>query len=127
MANRIDRRTFVKKSAAALVAGKALTDSLKGMTPNSPEKTPVEWPVYGGDQGATRYSPLDQINRSNTGKLKVAWTHHTGDSRVRPATTIECTPLVVNGVMYLTTAQLKVQALDAATGKLIWTFDPFAG
>ncbi len=127
MANRIDRRTFVKKSAAALVAGKTLTDSLQGMPPNSRKKTPVEWPVYGCDQSATRYSPLDQINRSNAGKLKIAWTHHTGDSRVRPATTIECTPIVVDGVMYITTAQLKIQALDAATGKLLWTFDPFGG
>ena len=45
----------------------------------------------------------------------------------RPATTIECTPIVVDGVMYITTPMLQVQALDAATGKLLWTFDPYAG
>ena len=49
------------------------------------------------------------------------------DSRRKPATTIECNPLVVNGVMYLTTAQLKLCALEADTGKLLWQFDPFEG
>lgn len=74
-----------------------------------------------------RYSRLEQINPSNVGNLRVAWTYHTGDSRERPRTTIECTPLAIAGVMYLTTAQLKVCALDAATGKLLWRFDPFEG
>ena len=60
-------------------------------------------------------------------KLQVAWTYHTGDSRLKPATTIECNPLVVNGVMYLTTAQLKLCALEADTGKLLWQYDPFEG
>ena len=72
-----------------------------------------------------RYSPLDQINASNVGKLQVAWVYHTLDSKKRPRTTIECTPLVVDGVMYLTTALLKVCALDAATGAQLWRFDPF--
>jgi len=86
-----------------------------------------EWRHYGGDPGASRYSPLDQINRSNVKRLKVAWAHATGDSMQRPATTIECTPIVVDGVMYITTATLNVRALDAATGKVLWNFDAFAG
>ncbi len=45
----------------------------------------------------------------------------------RPATTIECTPIVVDGRMYIATAQLQIRALDAATGKMLWNFDPFAG
>ncbi len=85
-----------------------------------------DWRYYGGDQQARRYSALDQIRRSNVGGLRVAWTHATGDAMRRPATTIECTPLVVDGRMYITTARLKVQALDAASGKLLWSFDPFA-
>src|SRR3954465_11333015 len=82
----------------------------------------VDWPAVGNDPGGTRYSPLDQITRANVTKLSVAWTWHTGDSA--PGSTIECTPLVVDGVMYVTTARTKIAALDAATGKPLWTHDP---
>ena len=54
-----------------------------------------DWGYYGGDAAATRYSPLQQIRRSNASKLKVAWTHACGDASQRPLTTIECTPIVV--------------------------------
>ncbi len=57
----------------------------------------------------------------------MAWIHGTGDSMVRPATKIECTPIVVDGTMYLTTAQVQVRALDAATGEVLWNFNPFEG
>jgi len=83
-----------------------------------------DWRYSGGDPGANRYSSLDQIQRSNVARLRPAWTYRTGDSTARPATTIECTPIVVNGVMYLTTARLKAVALNAKTGKPLWTFDP---
>ncbi len=86
-----------------------------------------DWRFYAGTPEGTRYSSLDQIDVSNVGELRVAWTHATGDSLKRPATTIECTPLVVDGRMYITTAQLQVRCLNAATGKAIWNFDPFAG
>jgi quinoprotein glucose dehydrogenase len=87
----------------------------------------ADWPVYGGDAGTSRYSPLKQINTGNVAKLQMAWTFHTGDSTARPATQIQCTPIVVDGVMYLTSAQLKVIALRADTGEKLWTYDPFAG
>ena len=93
----------------------------------APDPDGHDWPVYGGDQGATRYSPLDQINATNVARLEPAWVHHTEDASQRPSTRIECTPIVVDGVMYLTTARLKLQALDASSGQLIWSFDPFAG
>ena len=64
-----------------------------------------------------RYSALDQINRSNVHNLRVAWTYHTGDKRDRPQTTIECTPVAAEGVLYITTALLSVRALSAATGR----------
>ena len=85
------------------------------------------WQTYGGDKGGSRYSLLKQINRSNVSQLEVAWTYHTGDHRVDPPSTIECNPIVVDGVMYLTSPQLKVMALNAATGEEIWRFDPFDG
>ena len=86
-----------------------------------------DWRHYGGSLEATRYSDLDQIDRSNVSELKIAWVHATGDSLERPQTKIECTPIVVNGRMYVTTAQVQVRALDATTGEMLWNFDPFEG
>jgi quinoprotein glucose dehydrogenase len=86
----------------------------------------TDWPNTGNDKGAQRYSTLKQINRDNVKKLKVAWTYHTGDAGPENKTVIECTPIVVNGVMYITTAKVKVVALDAATGRELWKFDPLA-
>ncbi len=122
MRHRVNRRTFLKQSTSTLLAASAWPGAA---TPAS--KTEGEWHTSGGNLAGMRYSPLDQINHSNVHKLQVAWTYHTGDGRDKPSTTIECTPLVVNGVMYLTTAQLKLCALEAATGKLLWQFDPFEG
>jgi quinoprotein glucose dehydrogenase len=87
-----------------------------------------EWPHYGGDAGGMRYSPLKQISKSNVARLKVAWTFHTGD--VSDGTTypqrsaFEATPLVVDGVMYVTTPFSRLIALDPETGKQLWAFDP---
>ena len=86
-----------------------------------------DWGNYGGDAGATRFSPLNQIKPSNVANLKVAWTHACGDASQRPLTTIECTPIVVGGVMYLTTARVQVRALNAVTGQPLWNYNPLAG
>ena len=84
----------------------------------------VNWPGVGNDPGCSRYSTLDQIHVGNVARLKPAWTYHTGELAGRPGRTIECTPIVVEGVMYLTTGYLRLVALDAATGKELWQFDP---
>jgi quinoprotein glucose dehydrogenase len=84
----------------------------------------LDWPNPGNDKAGTRYSTADQINRDNVKQLAVAWTYNTGDAGT--GTTIECTPLVIDGVMYVTTVKTKVVALDAATGKELWKFDPYA-
>ncbi len=87
-----------------------------------------EWTTYGGDAGGTRYSPLKQINLSNVKDLKVAWEFHTGDisdGTEYPAhSSFETTPLVVDGVMYITTPFSRVIALEPETGKQVWVFDP---
>ncbi len=85
---------------------------------------PADWPRVGNDPGCARYSELSQINRGNVGRLKPAWTYHTSELKGRKGKTIECTPIVVDGVMYVTTAYLRVVALDAASGKELWQFDP---
>lgn len=86
-----------------------------------------DWNVYSGDPGGTKYSGLNQINRSNVSRLKPAWIYRCDDMRARPASTIECNPIVIDGIMFVTTAGLKVVALDAATGAQRWVFDPWVG
>jgi quinoprotein glucose dehydrogenase len=87
-----------------------------------------EWPFYGGDAGGSKYSPLKQINRQNVTQLKVAWTYHTceiSDGSTLPVrTAFECTPLVVEGILYLTTPFGRAVALEAETGRELWSFDP---
>src|SRR3954468_22174973 len=81
-----------------------------------------EWRFYGGDQGHTRYSPLDQINASNFSKLEVAWRFKTDNLGPRPEFQLEATPLMVKGVLYSTAGTRRaVIALDAETGELLWT------
>ena len=84
----------------------------------------IDWPGVGCDPGCMRYSELSQINRETVKRLKPVWTFHTGELEGRKGKTIECTPIVIDGVMYITTAYLRVVALDAATGKQHWQFDP---
>lgn len=93
-----------------------------------------EWRFYGHDAGGMRFSPLKQIDRQNVARLKVAWTFRTGEvERGKRATydhqvaAFECTPLVVNGVLYFSTPGQRVIALDAEAGKLIWEFDSQSG
>ena len=83
------------------------------------------WPAYGGGPENTHYSTLAQINRENVSHLQVAWTFDTGDSY--PGSEMECNPIIVGGVLYATSPKNNVVALDAATGKLRWRFDPNAG
>lgn len=88
----------------------------------------TDWPSYGNDPGGMRYSSLTQINRENVAKLKVAWIFHTGDisdgSHDRRRSGFETTPLLVDGTLYLTTGFNRVIALDPATGKQLWAYDP---
>jgi quinoprotein glucose dehydrogenase len=72
-----------------------------------------------------RYSPLTQINTTNVARLEVAWTYDSHDSF--KASEMQSNPIVVDGVLYATTPTLKVVAVDAATGKEIWKFDPSGG
>jgi quinoprotein glucose dehydrogenase len=85
-----------------------------------------DWPVYLGDKESSHYSSLKQINRSNVQRLQVAWTYHAGDGRSDNRSQIQCNPLIIHGVMYGTSPQLKLIALDASTGRELWRFDPFA-
>lgn len=81
-----------------------------------------DWASYGGGPDQIRYSTLLQINRDNVSRLKIAWTFDSGDAY--PGSEMQCNPIVVNGVLFATTPKVNVIALDAASGKLLWRFDP---
>ncbi|HEY4936463.1 MAG TPA: PQQ-binding-like beta-propeller repeat protein, partial [Puia sp.] len=93
-------------------------------------KSSEDWPVYGGNNAGNRYSHLTQINLTNVNNLQVAWIYNsesqTAGMDVKLTTSeMECQPIVVNGILYATSPLLKLFALDAASGKKIWEFDPF--
>ncbi len=81
-----------------------------------------DWPNYGGGYYNQRYSTLDQINKDNVKNLKGAWTFHAkfGDK----SSSFESTPIVIDGVMYVTSGRDDVWALDAKTGATIWEYHP---
>jgi quinoprotein glucose dehydrogenase len=81
-----------------------------------------EWAVYAGGKERQAYSPLTQIDTSNVKDLKVAWVYHTKDAD--KSSQIQTNPLIIEGVLYGTSPQLKLFAADAATGKEKWVFDP---
>ncbi len=83
------------------------------------------WEVYKADSKSSSYSPLDQINKENVDQLEVAWTYRTNDLDEDSYSTIETNPIVVDDILYGASPLLKVFALDAATGKELWSFDPF--
>lgn len=90
--------------------------------------TDRSWSVYKGNEGSTNYSPLTQITPANVSQLQPAWTLTLQDKKAgaTPGKS-ECNPIIVDGVLYATSANQNAYAVDAATGKLIWSFDPLNG
>ena len=88
----------------------------------------TDWPVYLGDAAGTKYSPLSQINRTNIKQLEVLWKWKVGEKPL-PALGVspgnfEATPLMIDGVLYLSTMYNRVVALNAETGAQLWAYDP---
>jgi quinoprotein glucose dehydrogenase len=86
-----------------------------------------DWPAYAGDKGSTKYSPLDQINKDTVKRLRIAWTRSGLPEELRASfpdaqapANYQHTPLVVGGVMYMSSAVGAVVALDPTNGKTIW-------
>jgi quinoprotein glucose dehydrogenase len=84
-----------------------------------------EWRMYGGGPENIHYTTLSQIDRDNVNRLEVAWTYDTGDAF--PNSEMQCNPVIIDGVLYATTPKLRVIALNAENGELIWSFDPNEG
>lgn len=129
---------FVLKFVLGLLI---LGSSLPVLWENSAKKPPLpgknrpgndepgnDWPTYGGNNAGNRYSRLTQINTQNVKQLNIAWTYETGDNTnpTERGMDIQCQPIVVDGVLYGTSPRMKLFAVDAATGKQRWQFDPFA-
>jgi alcohol dehydrogenase (cytochrome c) len=101
--------------ACALLAG-SMTALAQGLSPAALLKLPTDtWPTYNGDYSGRRYSPLDQINRSNAASLTMAWAFQANSAALKS------TPLEVNGILYFTVPD-HVWAVDARTGRQVWHY-----
>lgn len=83
------------------------------------------WPAFGGGKDNIHYSNIASITAANVATLKPAWTLDTGDAF--KGSEMQCNPIVIGGIAYLTTPKLRVLAVEAATGRLVWSFNPFDG
>ena len=92
---------------------------VSGAAQEKPTATRQDWPFYGGDPNGDRYSPLSQINRENVKQLRQAWRVDVGTEGG-----LQVNPLIVGRTMFVYTPSEQILALDAATGKQMWAFDP---
>jgi quinoprotein glucose dehydrogenase len=112
-------RTRFAFAAIALLGLPAAGITLRGQQRPSDR----EWTTYGADLANTHYSPLDQINQANFGKLEVAWRFKADALGPRPEYNWESTPLEANGMIYVTAGSRRdVVALDAETGEMLWMY-----
>lgn len=98
---------------------KAATQAIDEAQIQANAATSKDWPTIGADYAETRYSRLSEINASNVKDLGLVWTYGLESTRG-----VEATPLVVDGIMYVTASWSVVHAIDVRTGKRLWTFDP---
>ncbi len=107
----------------AYIAGSASAEVSFDRLVNAADE-PQSWLTYSGTYRSERFSPLTEINRSNVNDLKVIWAYQMQPSSYGGAGLVETTPLVADGIMYLTEPPSTVTALDARTGKRLWTWSP---
>lgn len=129
----VTRREFLETTVVtggALLGGQLIPGGILSAAAQNAEAAATEWPSYGGDKAGSKYSPLDQIGTDNFNRLKVAWTWRSPDEAITKANpklktwVWESSPLMVDGVLYVSTSMSQVAAIDAATGKARWVYDP---
>lgn len=109
----MSRKRRILLAAVALATAHALADPFR------------TWHHYGGDEGNTHYSRLDQINRGNVAGLTIAWRYDSArGAELPPTSELQLNPIVIDGVLYGRNPLYNVFALDAATGRPLWTYDP---
>ncbi len=84
------------------------------------------WTSYLGDKSVSHYSSLKQIDTNNVQELKIAWEYHSEEAGPKGTSQIQCNSIIIESVLYGTSPRLKLFALEAATGKERWVFDPFS-
>ena len=114
-----DEPAASEESQAEAAAPETRTAWVDGERLANADAEPGNWMAHGRTWSEQRYSPLDQINVANVGELSLAWYVDLDTNRGQ-----EATPIVVDGVLYSTSAWSKVQAVDAETGQLLWQYDP---
>jgi quinohemoprotein ethanol dehydrogenase len=98
---------------------RAVTGKIDDARIRANASTTKDWPSYGLDYAETRFSKLHQVNDATVRNLGLMWTYNLESTRG-----VEATPLVVDGIMYVTASWSVVHAIDVRTGKRLWTFDP---
>jgi glucose dehydrogenase len=115
-------RTIGVVVLAALAGGAAMSERQVAQS----DLSRVEWRYYSGDNGSTKYSPIDQITKSNVGSLKIAWRRPQIDPSLLKGATVRIfnnfrsTPIMAGGVMYASNAVGLAEAFDPETGKTLW-------
>ena len=122
---RFFRRIDLVAAALCVVLGSASVAAQQGAVDG-------EWHAYGADNGATKYSPLDQINADNVDDLRIAWTRRTVDQSILDVVPDlgygngnRATPLMVDGILYAPNAVGLVEAFNPGTGETVWVQQPY--
>jgi quinohemoprotein ethanol dehydrogenase len=118
----LTRARVIGMGAMVLCLGAAALRFYKPVLPTAKAADGMDWRYYGNDPANTRFQNIDQVTTANASTLTPAWIFHTGVHD--PMASMETSPLVVEGTMYVTTGLDDVFALDAATGKQQWAYHP---
>ncbi len=117
-------RTIARALVAVLAVALLGAAPAKRVTSTMATYDPGKWLYWGGDAGQTRYAPLDQINLKTASRLKIAWRWSADTSGSAASNNYKSTPLLADGVLYVPWVNNGMAAIDAGTGKTLWTFEP---
>ena len=123
------RRTLPVSFSLLLLALSGIANAATNVETPQTKLPDQDWPTYGNNPGSSKYSSLDEITLANTANLKVVWRWASADNALveqDPKLTpwnYKVTPIMVDGVLYVSTSLGQVAALDAVTGRQLWLYD----
>ena len=121
--NKTGRYTILFIALCLIVCCLSQTGSLRTSLSKAEKETYKEWQIYGGGNENIKYSALEEINTKNVKNLQVAWRYSSGEASATNRTDMKTNAIIVDGILYGLNPQLKLFALDAATGKEKWVYD----